>query len=147
MIPLLGYDFSQRIYYLFLVVESILAAKRTKFGRNGVATDIPGSGVSYLTSTEVYREYTLNRKRRGGYVGHHEQVLAIDGDYVRIMPTSTRTMLFDSGKTASYLKNTIHDCRQSRKAPSSFKLIVIRGDREKKTYEFEANSPQQSRKC
>ncbi|KAG0336356.1 hypothetical protein BG000_006664 [Podila horticola] len=127
-------------------VESILAAKRTKFGRNGVATDIPGSGVSYLTSTEVYREYTLNRKRRGGYVGHHEQVLAIDGDYVRIMPTSTRTMLFDSGKTASYLKNTIHDCRQSKKAPSSFKLIVIRGDREKKTYEFEANSPQQSRK-
>ncbi|KAF9213267.1 hypothetical protein BGZ59_005627 [Podila verticillata] len=127
-------------------VESILAAKRIKFGRNGAMTDIPGSGVSYLTSTEVYREYTLNRKRRGGYVGHHEQVLAIDGDYVRIMPTSTRTMLFDSGKTASYLKNTIYDCRRSRKAPSSFKLIVIRGDREKKTYEFEASSPQESRK-
>ncbi|KAI9238172.1 hypothetical protein MVEG_07201 [Podila verticillata NRRL 6337] len=125
-------------------VESILAAKRIKFGRNGAMTDIPGSGVSYLTSTEVYREYTLNRKRRGGYVGHHEQVLAIDGDYVRIMPTSTRTMLFDSGKTASYLKNTIYDCRRSRKAPSSFKLIVIRGDREKKTYEFEASSPQES---
>lgn len=131
---------------ILLVVESILAAKRTKFGRNGGMTDIPGSGVSYLTSTEVYREYTLNRKRRGGYVGHHEQVLAIDGDYVRIMPTSTRTMLFDSGKTASYLKNTIYDCRQSRKAPSSFKLIVIRGDREKKTYEFEAHSPKESRK-
>ncbi|KAG0344736.1 hypothetical protein BG004_004212 [Podila humilis] len=125
-------------------VESLLAAKRAKFGRNGALTEIPGSGVSYLTSTEVYREYMLNRKRRGGYVGHHEQVLAIDGDYVRIMPTSTRTMLFDSGKTASYLKNTIYDCRQSRKAPSSFKLIVIRGDREKKTYEFEANGPQQS---
>ncbi|KAH7031769.1 stress-activated map kinase interacting protein 1-domain-containing protein [Linnemannia elongata] len=108
--------------------------------------DIPGSGVSYLTSTEVYREYTLNRKRRGGYVGHHEQVLAIDGDYIRIMPTSSRNLLFDSGKTASYLKNTIHDCKQSTKAPSHFKLAVIRGDREKKTYEFEAKSPQQARK-
>ncbi|KAF9413426.1 hypothetical protein BGZ94_000732, partial [Podila epigama] len=126
------------------LVPRATATKGSKFGRNGVMSDIPGSGVSYLTSTEVYREYTLNRKRRGGYVGHHEQVLAIDGDYVRIMPTSTRTMLFDSGKTASYLKNTIYDCRQSRKAPSSFKLIVIRGDREKKTYEFEANSPQQA---
>lgn len=123
--------------------ESTITAKTSKSGRPGVA-DIPGSGVSYLTSTEVYREYTLNRKRRGGYVGHHEQVLAIDGDYIRIMPTSSRNLLFDSGKTASYLKNTIHDCKQSTKAPSHFKLAVIRGDREKKTYEFEAKSPQQA---
>ncbi|KAI7820970.1 stress-activated map kinase interacting protein 1-domain-containing protein [Gamsiella multidivaricata] len=125
--------------------ESNLTAKRSKFGRPGLA-EIPGSSVSYLTSAEVYREYTLNRKRRGGYVGHHEQVLAIDGDYIRIMPSSTKTLLFDSGKTASYLKSTIHDCKQSRKAPSSFKLVVIRGDREKKTYEFEAKNPQQARK-
>ncbi|KAG0277132.1 hypothetical protein BGZ96_003005, partial [Linnemannia gamsii] len=123
--------------------EPAITAKASKFGRQGVA-DIPGSGVSYLTSTEVYREYTLNRKRRGGYVGHHEQVLAIDGDYIRIMPTSSRNLLFDSGKTASYLKGTIHDCKQSKKAPSHFKLAVIRGDREKKTYEFEAKSPQQA---
>ncbi|KAF9979789.1 hypothetical protein BGZ75_009230 [Mortierella antarctica] len=125
------------------VTESALAAKRSKLGRNGAA-DIPGSGVSYLTSTEVYREYTLNRKRRGAYVGHHEQVLTFDGDYIRIVPSSTKTLLFDSGKTASYLKNTIHDCRQSRKAPNHLKLVVLRGDREKKTYEFEAKSPQQA---
>ncbi|KAF9977372.1 hypothetical protein BGZ73_006242 [Actinomortierella ambigua] len=101
---------------------------------------------SFLGSGDVYREYTVNRKRRGGYVGRHEQVLAIDGDYVRIMPLSTRTVLFDSGKTASYLNTAIYDCRQSRKAPSHFKLTVIRGDREKKTYEFEADSTQQARK-
>jgi len=130
---------------MILLVEPTITAKASKFGRIGVA-DIPGSGVSYLTSTEVYREYTLNRKRRGGYVGHHEQVLAIDGDYIRIMPTSSRNLLFDSGKTASYLKNTIYDCKQSKKAPSNFKLVVIRGDREKKTYEFEAKSPQQARR-
>ncbi|KAF9348444.1 hypothetical protein BGX26_000157 [Mortierella sp. AD094] len=124
-------------------VESSVNSKRYKFVRPGV-TEIPGSSVSYLTSTEVYKEYTLNRKRRGGYVGHHEQVLAIDGDYIRIMPSSTKTHLLDSGKTSSYLKNTIHDCRQSKKAPSHFKLVVIRGDREKKTYEFEAKSQQQA---
>ncbi|KAG0305558.1 hypothetical protein BGZ98_003968 [Dissophora globulifera] len=123
--------------------ESNFVAKRSKFARTGMG-EIPGSSVSYLTSAEVYREYTLNRKRRGGYVGHHEQVLAIDGDYIRIMPPSTKSLLFDSGKTASYLKNTIYDCRQSRKAPSHFKLVVIRGDREKKTYEFEASNPQQA---
>ncbi|KAG0211172.1 hypothetical protein BGX33_004497 [Mortierella sp. NVP41] len=123
--------------------EPTITAKVSKFGQGGMA-DIPGSGVSYLTSTDVYREYTLNRKRRGGYVGHHEQVLAIDGDYIRIMPTSSRNLLFDSGKTASYLKNTIHDCKRSKKAPSHFKLVVIRGDREKKTYEFEAKNPQQA---
>ncbi|KAF9919788.1 hypothetical protein FBU30_010534 [Linnemannia zychae] len=125
------------------ISESMVTAKSSKFDRTGIA-DIPGSGVSYLTSTEIYREYTLNRKRRGGYVGHHEQVLAIDGDYIRIMPSSSRNLLFDSGKTASYLKNSIHDCKQSKKAPSHFKLTVIRGDREKKTYEFEAKSPQQT---
>ncbi|ORZ00058.1 stress-activated map kinase interacting protein 1-domain-containing protein [Lobosporangium transversale] len=123
--------------------EMILAAKRSKLGHPGL-TEIPGSSVSYLTSAEVYREYTLSRKRRGGYVGHHEQVLAIDGDYIRIMPSSTKMLLFDSGKTSSYVKNMIHDCRQSKKARSHFKLIVIRGDRETKTYEFEANSPQQA---
>ncbi|KAG0367567.1 hypothetical protein BGX24_003172, partial [Mortierella sp. AD032] len=123
--------------------EPAPTAKTSKIGRPAVA-DIPGSGVSYLTSTEVYREYTLNRKRRGGYVGHHEQVLAIDGDYIRIMPTSSRNLLFDSGKTASYLKESIHDCKQSKKALSHFKLTIMRGDREKKTYEFEAKSPQQA---
>ncbi|KAF9197503.1 hypothetical protein BGZ49_002019, partial [Haplosporangium sp. Z 27] len=117
-------------------------SKRYKFVRPGV-TEVPGSSVSYLTSNEVYREYTLNRKRRGGYVGHHEQVLAIDGDYIRIMPSSTKTHLLDSGKTSSYLKGFIEDCRQSRKAPSHFKLILLR-DREKKTYEFEAKSAQQA---
>ncbi|KAG0276303.1 hypothetical protein BGZ95_007724 [Linnemannia exigua] len=123
--------------------EPVATAKPPKIGRPGIA-DIPGSGVSYLTSTEVYREYTLNRKRRGGYVGHHEQILTIDGDYIRIMPTSSRNLLFDSGKTASYLKSMINDCKQSKKALSHFKLTFIRGDREKKTYEFEAKSPQQA---
>ncbi|KAF9413045.1 hypothetical protein BGZ76_005104, partial [Entomortierella beljakovae] len=115
--------------------------KRSKFGRPGV-TEIPGSSVSYLTSPEIYKEYTLSRKRRGGYVGHHEQVLAIDGEYVRIMPSSNKSHLLDNFKTSSYLKNSIYDCRQSRKAPSHFKLVVLRGDREKKTYEFEAKSQQ-----
>ncbi|KAF8926313.1 hypothetical protein BGZ58_011284, partial [Dissophora ornata] len=78
--------------------ESDFVAKRSKLGRLGLA-EIPGSSVSYLTSPEVFREYTLYRKRRGGYVGHHEQVLAVDGDYIRIMPT--KTLIFDSGKTAS----------------------------------------------
>ncbi|KAI8354491.1 stress-activated map kinase interacting protein 1-domain-containing protein [Mortierella sp. GBAus27b] len=101
--------------------------------------EIPGSSVSYITSSEVFREYTLNRKRRGGYVGHHEQVLAIDGDFIRIMPS--KSLLFDSGKTASYFKNAIYDCRQNKKAPSYFKLMVTR-ERERKVYEFEAKTSQ-----
>ncbi|KAG0227196.1 hypothetical protein BGW42_003122 [Actinomortierella wolfii] len=132
--------------------ESLLQGKRLKEQQQPsnqplkVLGDQPQNNSSFLGSNDVYREYTVNRKRRGGYVGRHEQVLAIDGDYVRIMPLSTRTVLFDSGKTASYLNTTIYDCRQSRKAPSHFKLTVIRGDREKKTYEFEADSAQQARK-
>lgn len=32
------------------------------------------------------------------FVGRHERVLAIDGDYIHIMPSETRTM-FESMKT------------------------------------------------
>ncbi|KAF9935310.1 hypothetical protein BGZ65_003421 [Modicella reniformis] len=126
-----------------LVVEDT----RTKLPLDGAAEDIASTTELSLVhkSKEVFRDYILNRKRRGGYVGHHEQVLAIDGDYIRIMPSSNKTLLFDSGKTNSYFKNMIYDCRQGKKAPHHFKLVVLRGDRsERKIYEFEAKSQQQA---
>ncbi|CAG8450719.1 1502_t:CDS:2, partial [Scutellospora calospora] len=54
----------------------------------------------YVSSNEymsVYKKYTVNRKLPM-FVGRHERVLAIDGDYIHIMPSETRTM-FESMKT------------------------------------------------
>ncbi|PKY14011.1 hypothetical protein RhiirB3_425926 [Rhizophagus irregularis] len=94
----------------------------------------------YVSSNEymsVYKKYTVNRKIPM-FVGRHERVLAIDGDYIHIMPSETRTM-FESMKTSSYHITSVISCKISKKAQSSFKLEVYR-DTGTKTYDFEAES-------
>ncbi|KAG8886974.1 hypothetical protein FRB99_004336 [Tulasnella sp. 403] len=70
-------------------------------------------------------------------VGRHERALAIDGDYIHIMPAANRGLL-DSVKTSSYHIKSVVYCKQSKKTPmTSVKLIVWR-DGGNKTYDFEA---------
>ncbi|RIA85683.1 stress-activated map kinase interacting protein 1-domain-containing protein [Glomus cerebriforme] len=95
----------------------------------------------YVSSNEymsVYKKYTVNRKIPM-FVGRHERVLAIDGDYIHIMPSETRTM-FESMKTSSYHITSVMSCKANKKSPSSFKLEIFR-DSGTKTYDFEAESP------
>ncbi|CAG8525138.1 10888_t:CDS:2, partial [Dentiscutata heterogama] len=94
----------------------------------------------YFSSNEfmsVYKKYTVNRKIPM-FVGRHERVLAIDGDYIHIMPSETRTM-FESVKTSSYHITSVMSCKVNKKAPSNFKLVIYR-DSGTKTYDFEAES-------
>ncbi|CAI2168221.1 6871_t:CDS:2 [Funneliformis geosporum] len=94
----------------------------------------------YVSSNEymsVYKKYTVNRKIPM-FVGRHERVLAIDGDYIHIMPSETRTM-FESMKTSSYHITDVISCKTNKKAPLNFKLEIYR-DSGTKTYDFEAES-------
>ncbi|CAG8551389.1 7299_t:CDS:2, partial [Funneliformis caledonium] len=94
----------------------------------------------YVSSNEymsVYKKYTVNRKIPM-FVGRHERVLAIDGDYIHIMPSETRTM-FESMKTSSYHITNVLSCKTNKKAPLNFKLEIYR-DSGTKTYDFEAES-------
>ncbi|KAF0552014.1 SIN1-domain-containing protein [Gigaspora margarita] len=94
----------------------------------------------YFSSNEfmsVYKKYTVNRKIPM-FVGRHERVLAIDGDYIHIMPSETRTM-FESVKTSSYHITSVMSCKVNKKAPANFKLVIYR-DSGTKTYDFEAES-------
>ncbi|CAG8811167.1 2158_t:CDS:2, partial [Racocetra persica] len=63
---------------------------------------------------------------------------AIDGDYIHIMPSETRTM-FESVKTSSYHITSVMSCKVNKKAPANFKLVIYR-DSGTKTYDFEAES-------
>ncbi|CAH1759309.1 22504_t:CDS:2 [Entrophospora sp. SA101] len=95
----------------------------------------------YVSSNEymsVYKKYLVYRKTPM-FVGRHERVLAIDGDYIHIMPSETRTM-FESMKTSSYHITAVSSCKPNKKAPSNFKLVIYR-DSGLKTYDFEAESP------
>ncbi|CAG8496978.1 1415_t:CDS:2, partial [Cetraspora pellucida] len=100
----------------------------------------------YFSSNEfmsVYKKYTVNRKIPM-FVGRHERVLAIDGDYIHIMPSETRTM-FESVKTSSYHITSVMSCKVNKKAPANFKLVIYR-DSGTKTYDFEAESTKLARK-
>lgn len=90
-----------------------------------------------LDFTKAYKKYTVYRKMPM-LVVRHERILAIDGDYVHIMPVATRAFL-DSMKTSSYHIKSISGCTQSAKS-SNFKLAVAR-DGGTKRYDFEAESP------
>ncbi|KAG9303390.1 hypothetical protein G9A89_013716 [Geosiphon pyriformis] len=98
----------------------------------------------YVSSTEymsVYQKYTVNRKMPM-FVGRHERSLAIDGDYIHIMPSESRTM-FDSMKTSSYHISSVASCKLTKKVPTNFKLIIYR-DSGNKTYDFEAADSKQA---
>jgi len=81
--------------------------------------------------------------RRQPIFGRHERVLAIDGDYIHIMPSDQKTM-YEPGnpKTSSIFIGAIVSAKQYRKIPQNFKIMVLKA-RETKRYEFEAvNSAQ-----
>ncbi|KAM3588662.1 Component of a membrane-bound complex containing the Tor2p kinase [Umbelopsis sp. WA50703] len=105
-------------------------------------TSNPSTNESSMSS---YKRYTVNRKMPM-FVGKRESVLAIDGDYVHIMPPE-KIGMFDSVKTTSFHVSQVLSCKQSKKAPSNFKIVVIKErDHDHKTYELEAESAKDARK-
>lgn len=104
-------------------------------------TSNPSTNESSMSS---YKRYTVNRKMPM-FVGKRESVLAIDGDYVHIMPPE-KTGMFDSVKTTSFHVSQVLSCKQSKKAPSNFKIVVLKErDHDHKTYELEAESAKDAR--
>ncbi|TIA71284.1 hypothetical protein E3P92_03021 [Wallemia ichthyophaga] len=93
-----------------------------------------------LDYTSAYRKYTVNR-RILGLVGKHERTLAIDGDWIHLMPHEQKAALIDSStKTRSYHAANIKACKQVKKGEHHFKLDFWRGGNHVKRYEFEAES-------
>lgn len=97
-------------------------------------------GPRYMNPNDyssMYQVYTVYRKLPM-FVGRHERVLAIDGDFLHIMPPENRAM-FDTIKTSSYHISSVHSCKSSKKAAHHFRLVVYR-DRDTKTYDFEGTT-------
>ncbi|KAE9398063.1 hypothetical protein BT96DRAFT_44977 [Gymnopus androsaceus JB14] len=96
---------------------------------------------STLDYTASYKKYTIYRKLPM-LVARQEKTLAIDGQYVHIMPSTNKAAkaVFDSGRTMSYHIKTIVDCQQSTKSPHIFKLVLNRAGGDKRYY-FEAETP------
>ncbi|OAD72292.1 hypothetical protein PHYBLDRAFT_39069 [Phycomyces blakesleeanus NRRL 1555(-)] len=76
------------------------------------------------------------------FVGKRASVLAIDGDYIHLMPPEHKGM-FDSVKTTSFHVSAIRTCKVSKKLPSHFKIVVMK-ERDYKTYALEAESAKEA---
>ncbi|RSH92261.1 hypothetical protein EHS25_008676 [Saitozyma podzolica] len=95
-----------------------------------------GPGLADFAQT--YKKYTVQRKIA---IGRHERVLAIDGDYIHIMPSESRAF-FDSMKTTSFHITLVASCKLSGRA-GGFKINVWRETGQKR-YEFEAENGKQA---
>lgn len=84
------------------------------------------------------QKYTVYRKIA---IGRHERVLAIDGDYIHIMPSASKA-LFDSMKTTSFHISLVASVKQSGRS-GNFKINVWR-EAGQKRYEFEAENGKQA---
>ena len=56
------------------------------------------------------------------FMSRHERILAIDGEYVHIMPSDQKT-IFESPKTTSIHISAIIGCKVYKKAPTNFKAF------------------------
>ncbi|KAI9223175.1 hypothetical protein BC828DRAFT_376600 [Blastocladiella britannica] len=59
-------------------------------------------------------------------MGRQERVLAIDGEYLHVLPSESRASMFDSVKTSSYHVSAVLACKQNKKLPAHFRLEVLR---------------------
>lgn len=100
--------------------------------------DEAGSG-----SKATYHKFIVWRKQPMRFVGLNERIIAIDGEYVYIMPSSGGKATREGGKTTTVHFSNVIGCTMSRRHPSNFKLLVFR-DSESKRYDFEAKNSQEA---
>lgn len=74
-----------------------------------------------------YRKYTVWRKQPMRFVGMNERVLAIDGEYLHIMPPTTGKTMFDGqGKTTTVHFSNVIGCKVTRRHPTNFKVCLVK---------------------
>lgn len=72
-----------------------------------------------------YRKYTVWRKQPMRFVGLNERLLAIDGEYLHIMPISSgKTMFEGQGKTTTVHFSKVVGCKVTRRHPTNFKVYL-----------------------
>ena len=101
-----------------------------------------------MLSSRDYLKFTVWRKASMSFMSRHERILAIDGEYVHIMPSEQKTLLINAfesqTKTRSIHISAIIGCKTYSKAPSNFKIVVMRQQKETKRYDFEAMNEEQA---
>lgn len=95
-----------------------------------------------VITSGTYQRWIVWRRQPMSFMGRQERILAIDGEYVHISPSESKT-IFESPKTTSLHIGQIVGCKQSRKIPINFKIMIIKAGQAKR-YDFEAVAIQEA---
>ena len=142
-----------------LIISTGGAPKKTKKGeRTHAAVSGQGlihplakhsdSGALALTTTGYYRRYAVLRKQPMSFASSTSRILALDNEYIHIMPGESGAKagvrgggawVEGQGKTTTVHFSSVVGSKVSKKHPKMFRMIVFK-ERETKRYDFEASS-------
>lgn len=91
-----------------------------------------------------FQKYKIWRRQPMSFIQRHERVLALDGEYVHIMPSDDRAWYDYSPKTSTFHISQMIKCKMSRKIQNNFKVVVIKSTGVTKRYDLEATSSAQA---
>lgn len=93
--------------------------------------------------TGAYHKYRVWRRQQMSFINKHERTLAIDGDYIYIVPPENHMHWHENIRTKSLHISQIVLVKKSKRVPEHFKFFVQRGADDIKRYYFEAISPEE----
>lgn len=88
----------------------------------------------------AYHKYRVWRRQQMSLINKHERTLALDGDYIYIVPPDRHMHWHENVKTKSLHISQVVLVKRSKKIPEYFKIYVKRGQDDLKRYYFEAVS-------
>ncbi|KAF2197945.1 hypothetical protein GQ43DRAFT_483723 [Delitschia confertaspora ATCC 74209] len=130
----------------------------TKKGKKADRTITAVGGISFLNPlgpkhdallgpSSYYRRYAVLRKQPMSFASSTARILALDNEYIHIMPgetTSNTKALFEAqSKTTRVHFSSVVGSKVSKKHPKMFRVIVFK-ERETKRYDFEAVSHEEA---
>lgn len=102
-----------------------------------------GSAIPPNIVTAEYQKFTVWRRLPMSFINRHERTLAIDGEYVYILPKDEKIWYENNFKTRTFHVSQIVSCKVSKRMPSNFKIVVMKTNGPKR-YDFEALNPAES---
>ena len=91
----------------------------------------------------AYHRYKVWRRQQMSFINKHERTLALDGDYIYIVPPEGRMHWHENVKTKSLHISQVILVKKSKSAPENFKIYVKKSHDDIKRYYFEAASAQE----
>ncbi|KAL3236683.1 Avo1p [Nakaseomyces bracarensis] len=112
-------------------------------GTSDISTSNVGANNFQDLFSGAYHRYRVWRRQQMSFINKHERTLALDGDYIYIVPPEGRMHWHENIKTKSLHISQVVLVKKSKSAPENFKIYVRRGHDDIKRYYFEASSPQE----